>query len=268
MALRLDEAEQRSREIAAQERAARAEAEANQRDLERVTESRARLLRGFTHDVKNPLGAADGYLALVEERAYGEVPDKAREAVAKVRRSIGQALELIARLLEIARAEAGQLDIRRGSTDVGKLVHDVVDAFSAQAKAKAVDLDVKLPAESMTVDTDETRVRQILGNLVSNAVKYTPTGGHVVVSSTSASDAELQGRLAVVVSVVDDGPGIPNDKRSMLFKEFTRFDPKVADGAGVGLAISQRIAEALGGRITFESAGVHGSNFTLHLPIG
>ena len=267
IALRLDESEQRLREIAASERAARAAVEQKQRELEHVTESRTRLMRGFTHDVKNPLGAADGFLALVEERAYGDIPAKVRDAVAKVRQSIGQALELIRKLLDIARAEAGELEIQREETDVGKLASDVVDAFSAQAKAKDIALNVELPSMPCTVETDARRVRQILGNLVSNAVKYTPAGGHVVVRTVRLYDAALQGHLGVVVSVTDDGPGVPVEKRSMLFKEFTRIDPKVAEGAGVGLAISQKIAEALGGRITFEDSETQGSRFTLHVPI-
>jgi signal transduction histidine kinase len=268
LALRLDASEGRAREIAEQERIARSTAERNQEELERVTESRARLLRGFTHDVKNPLGAADGYLALVEERVYGEIPEKITAVVERVRRSIGQALELIGTLLDIARAEAGQLEIRRMQVDVREPVRDVVDAFAAQAEARDIALAGRLPSEPLLVHTDATRVRQVVGNLVSNAVKYTPSGGHVVVSADTRVDAGRHGRRSLAIVVEDNGPGIPSEKLPLLFKEFSRLDPLVADGAGVGLAISQKIAGALGGRIGFESREGGGSRFMLLLPLG
>jgi signal transduction histidine kinase len=268
LALRLDESEQRAREIAEQERSARDAAERHQRELERVTESRARLLRGFTHDVKNPLGAADGYLALVEDRIYGEIPEKASGAIAKVRKSIHQALELIKTLLEIARAEAGQLEIRSMEVDVRDPVRDVVEAFAGQARAKDISIRSELPPEAVVAYTDGTRVRQIVGNLVSNAVKYTPAGGRVVVRAATHSDAGQHGRRRVAVIVEDNGPGIPVEKVPALFKEFSRFDPGATDGAGVGLAISQKIAEALGGKIAYDSGEGGGSRFSLLLPIG
>ena len=261
LALRLDESERQARDIAIREQLARAE-------LERVTESRHRLLRGFTHDIKNPLGAADGFLVLVQDRVYGEMPEKARETVARVRRSIGQALELIGRLLDIARAEAGQLEIRRTQVDVRELVREVVDAFSAQARAKNIALTDDPDPEPIRAHTDGARVRQVVGNLVSNAVKYTPPGGHILVSANVTSDVASNGRRSVTVSVADDGPGMAPDKVPMLFKEFTRFDPGAAEGAGVGLAISQKIAEALGGRIIVETRENEGSKFTLQLPVG
>jgi signal transduction histidine kinase len=268
MALRLDESEQRARAIAEQERTARAAVERHQQELERVTESRARLLRGFTHDVKNPLGAADGYLALVEDRVYGEIPEQAASAVVRVRRSIGQALELIKALLDIARAEAGELEIRRAQLDVREAVRDVVEAFAAQAAAREIAITSQLPPEPLLAHTDGARVRQVVGNLVSNAVKYTPAGGHVIVCADTRADIVQNGRRSAAIVVDDDGPGIPAEKLPMLFKEFSRFDPQLAEGAGVGLAISQRIAAALGGRIAFENREGGGSQFTLILPLG
>ena len=274
LALRLDENQMRLRANALErerllesEHAARQIAEQRRSQLERVTESRGRLLRGFTHDVKNPLGAADGYLALLEDGLVGEVEERQRETISKVRRAIRHALELIAQLLDIARAENAQLQVHPQKTDVGEQVREVADAFEPQARAKGLDLEVKLPVESPLVNTDPTRLRQVVGNLVSNAIKYTPNGGHIEVNvakkhSESSSDGEQ-----VLVVVSDNGPGIPEDKLEILFMEFTRLDPNAAEGAGIGLAISQRIAEALGGEITVESKVGVGSTFALHLPV-
>ncbi|HEX4469974.1 MAG TPA: HAMP domain-containing sensor histidine kinase [Gemmatimonadaceae bacterium] len=274
LAVRLDDNERRLRANALErerlldsEHAARQDADQRRTQLERVTESRGRLLRGFTHDVKNPLGAADGYLALLEDGVLGQVEQRQRVTILKVRRAIRHALELIAQLLDIARAENAQLQVHPEKTDVGEQVREVADAFEPQARAKGLDLEVTLPAESPLVDTDPTRLRQIVGNLVSNAIKYTPSGGHIALNvekkrNVSSSDGEQ-----VLVVVSDDGPGIPEDKLQMLFLEFTRLDPNAAEGAGIGLAISQRIAEALGGEITVESKVGLGSTFALHLPV-
>jgi len=258
-------AEERER-LLENERSARAIAETRRSELERVTESRARLVRGFTHDVKNPLGAADGFLALLQEGVLGQVSEKQLGTIAKVRRAIGHALELIAHLLDIARAESGQLEIRRRKTDVGAQVWEVAEAFTPQAKSKRLDVDVALEPDLPLIDTDPTRVRQVVGNLISNAVKYTPPGGHIDIRASHSANGNAAHDREIIISVADNGPGIPADKQSALFTEFTRFDPGAAEGAGIGLAISQRIAQALGGEITVESNPGHGSTFALHLP--
>src|SRR5687768_12561900 len=102
-------------------------------ELERITESRTGLIRGFTHDIKNPLGAADGFLSLLTEGIYGDLTGQQNDSILKARRSIRSALDLIDHLLELARAEAGQLEIKRVRIDVRGLVSTIADAFRAQA---------------------------------------------------------------------------------------------------------------------------------------
>jgi signal transduction histidine kinase len=256
----------RYRALADSERAARETSEQRRTELERVTESRGRLLRGFTHDVKNPLSAADGYLSLLEDGLIGPLEEQQRNTIGRVRRSIRSALELIARLLDLARAETGQLELQWRLTDIKEEVRDVADAFLPQARAKSIAFAVELPADLPAVETDSARLRQVVGNLVSNAVKYTKPGGHVAIDAAVHRDGAAE-RPEVLVSVRDDGPGIPAEQLPRVFLEFTRFDASAAEGAGVGLAISQKIAEALGGRITVESTPGSGSTFVLHVPL-
>jgi signal transduction histidine kinase len=117
------------------------------------------------------------------------------------------------------------------------------------------------------IESDATRVRQILGNLFSNAVKYTDEGEvRAFVELRSGDGAHGKAGEWIAAAVVDTGPGIPAEKHRLLFQEFTRLDPGEKKGAGVGLAISQRIAHALGGEITAESEAGAGSTFTLWLP--
>lgn len=237
-------------------------------ERKRAMENRVRLVRGFTHDVKNPLGAADGFLALLEDAAIGGTLDSSQaDAVRRARRSIHRALELIGNVLELARAEAGEIEIRRGATNPVAVAEDIVNEFRAQAEEKGLSIDLTASVELPPIDSDSTRVRQILANLVSNAVKYTPRGGRIEIAVRDRSDADAPGpgRWAAI-DVRDNGPGIPAEQQRKLFEEFTRFDPSAAQGAGIGLSISRRLAHALGGSITVRSDVGAGSTFTLWIP--
>ncbi len=254
-------------------RESRAEAERRAREeamlrgqLERVMESRARLARGFSHDVKNPLGAADGHLQLLEEGIVNGLTPRQRESVGRARGSIEAALHLIDDLVELARTEAGRIEIERRPVDLGDLVREAAEDFRAPAEAKGLSLEVRIAGDIPETETDATRVRQILDNLLSNATKYTEEGGITLrVAVREWPGAPGPGRW-VAVGVSDSGPGIPEAEQRRLFEEFVRLEPGTRRGAGLGLAISQRLAGLLGGRLAVESAPGQGSTFTLWLP--
>jgi PAS domain S-box-containing protein len=238
-------------------------------ERKQIADSHERLIRGFTHDVKNPLGAADGYLSLLETGVLGPLSEVQTQSIRRARRSLHNALTLLSGLLEIERAEAGRLDIERGDVDLGAAVVETVEEFHAAAATKGLGTTCSVPegGEALVVRSDGARIRQILANLVSNAVKYTQMNGRVSIRARVAQPAEAPGAGAwVEVTVADNGPGIPLRKQSLVFREFTRFDPGAAAGSGIGLAISRRLARALGGDITFTSTPGSGSAFTLWLP--
>jgi signal transduction histidine kinase len=242
------------------------QARARQRALQQAAESRARLLRGFSHDVKNPLAAADGHAAILAE---GIVADREGqlESARRIRGSIRSALDLIDDLVELGRAEAGQLQIRSAPVHIGTLVASTDADFRAAAAAAGLTLETQIAPELPAIETDAARVRQVLGNLLSNAIKYTPRGGRIVLTVSSRDGR--RGRDSsrwVTIAVTDSGPGIPPDQRRRLFQEFTRLDPDATPGAGLGLAISQRIAWLLGAEISLASEVGVGSTFTLWLP--
>ena len=246
---------------------ARAAAEARREEVERVTASRARLIRGFTHDVKNPLGAADGFLALLEDGILGDLAPKQLESVRRVRRSIGAALGLIGYLLDLARAEAGQLEIHRDILDLGATAREVSEDFRAEADSKQLSLALdETGPESLTVCSDHARVRQVLSNLVSNAVKYTKPGGNIRIRVEPRPKPGAENGEWIAIDVADNGPGVAPEQQPRLFDEFARFDPGAAQGSGIGLAISERVARALEGAITVVSEVGVGSTFTLWLP--
>lgn len=253
--------------LVAEERRLREEAEARRDEIQRITESRARLMRGFSHDVKNPLGAADGYLQILELGIDDPLTPKQAERVASARRSIGAALSLIEDLLELARAESGRLTVEAEPVDLREVLADAVEQYRAQAENKGLSLEIEAPADLPPIVSDSARIRQVASNLLSNAVKFTERGGVIVrVERRADGDAPVPGPC-IAIHVRDTGPGIPADQQPLLFEEFARLrtggDRR---GAGIGLAISRRIARALGGEITVESEVGRGSTFTLWLP--
>ncbi|MBW3656402.1 MAG: PAS domain-containing sensor histidine kinase, partial [Gemmatimonadetes bacterium] len=228
----------------------------------RLQESKARLIRGFGHDVKNPLGAADGYAALLEDGIYGPMPEKQQQAVGRIRRSIGTALGLIRELVEFSKAEAGELNVEFQDVDLHTLLCEVAEDHRAAARTAGLVLEFDGLRSLPQVSADPVRVRQVLGNLLSNAIKYTPAGGSI--RMTARVCEEDGGGLEIAIE--DTGIGIPPEQQERLFQEFTRINPGATEGAGLGLAISRRIARALGGDITVKSAVGQGSTFTLRLP--
>ena len=236
-------------------------AEARRQELAAVVESKARFTRGISHDLKNPLGAIDGHAVLLEEEIHGPLTDAQRQSLGHIRRSVRSLLALIDDLLALARAETGELEVRTGPVDLNALVRDVADEHRASIIAAGLTLETFIPGSACNLTTDQTRVRQVLGNLISNARKFTPRGGRVSLTSTEDGD-----RAEVIVS--DTGPGIAAEHRDRLFREFSRLPGTVAPGAGLGLAIARRIAVLLGGELLLEPTPAEGgARFVLRLPL-
>lgn len=248
------------------------ESEQRREELSQVMESRARLIRGFSHDVKNPLGAADGHLALLEDGTLEPLQPQQAESVGRARASVRSALELIDQVVDLARMQAGRFQIERAPVDIRDLVREISAEYRAEAEAIGQSIVVDLSPEVPLIQSDPSRIRQILGNVVSNAVKYTPKGGQISLRAhrtKTAGEAQAPGPGEwLTVDVADTGPGIPEDQQEAIFGEFTRIDATRARGAGLGLTVSRRLAQLLGGDLTVESELGKGSTFTLWLPLG
>lgn len=259
--------EHRTRRYAVEAERRRQESEEALARLRRATESRARLVRGVTHDVKNPLSAALGYVELLEMEIKGPLSPAQALMVAGVRRSIDASLSIIGDLLDVARAEGGALAVNRVPVDVGALASRLCDDHRAMAEAASHTLELAVEGERIEVETDPERVSQVIGNLISNAIKYTPSPGRITLRVRPATDqADRPGRW-VAICVEDTGPGIPVGQRDSIFDEFTRL-PGAGEttGHGLGLAISRRIARLLDGDITVGDSPAGGAAFTLWIP--
>lgn len=244
------------------------EAEQRRAELEVATESRARLMRGVSHDLKNPLGAIDGYAALLEEEIKGPLAPEQKASITSIRRSVRSLLALIGDLVDLSKAEAGQLSVNLSTVDLSELVRDTVEDHRAAAQAAGLAVRFEAGDGLSATRTDPQRVRQVLGNLLSNATKYTPSGGRIVVRAEERTgDGRLPAGRWAAIDVIDTGPGIPADKLEEIFKEFSRLGTGVKSGAGLGLTIARRISQLLDGEITVASTVGKGSTFTLWLPI-
>jgi signal transduction histidine kinase len=235
--------------------------------LQHVMTSRSRLMRGFSHDVKNPIGAADGYAELLDEGIYGELNPEQRQSIARMRRCMRGALALIDDLHELGRAETGHLELSHEPVDVADLVRKLAEDYQATAEASGLRLVVSTATDVPSIETSRTRVRQIASNLLSNAIKYTNAGSvTLTVSHCSPAQSGESGEW-VLIEVADTGRGIAPDQLDYIFQEFGRISGTEKQGAGLGLAISRLLAQALGGKITVTSEVGRGSAFTLWLPV-
>jgi signal transduction histidine kinase len=217
-------------------------------------------VEGILHDVKNPLWVADAYLSLIEEGVIDPTSSGGAEAVARARQSIQSALGLLEDV--VAFSEVGELQLHPTQVDLRAIVYEVVETYAASARIRGLAFTTRILVRRPRVHTDPARVRQILSNLVSNAIKFTDRGGVEIVVDAETAPGR---RRAIVVRVVDSGCGIPPEKIGLLFREFSRLGSKKA-GTGLGLAISRYVADALGARLSVESTPGVGSSFTLSFP--
>jgi signal transduction histidine kinase len=242
------------------------EAERQRSEAEAVMQSKARLMRGVTHDLKNPLQAIDGHAQLLEDEILGGLTAPQRDSVVRVRRGVRTMLALIEDLLELARAESGQIALSLRRVQISDLVREAVDDYRPAAEARGLQLALSLDDALPEVSTDPNRVGQVLGNLLSNAVKYTPPGGHIAVRVGVSPPHRDGGERSVSIEVADNGPGSPREQLDSVFQEFYRLEGTNQPGAGLGLAIGRRVARLLGGDITADSERGAGARFTLWLP--
>lgn len=243
------------------------EAHDRRRVLERVIQSRSRLMRGFSHDVKNPIGAADGFAELLSMGMYGELSAPQQASIDRMRRNIRSALALIDDLHELSRAETGNIVLAPESVSLVDLVRGIGEEYHAAAVGRGLSLTVDVDLDIPPLLTDPARLRQVASNLLSNAIKYTDSGSVVVRARRQPDGPGGAGGDWVVIEFTDSGAGIPAERQDYIFEEFSRLGTGTSTGAGLGLAISRLVVQALGGQISVRSELGRGSTFTIWLPL-
>ncbi len=227
-----------------------------------ANDARGRLLAKVSHEIRTPL---NGVLGLTQSLLLQPLPAHISHDLDLIHQSGTGLVSLINDLLDLARAEAGKLDLHPAPVELVRLVHEVSGLHQAAAVQKGLELRVGGHALPMWVSTDEVRLRQVLGNLVANAVKFTDRG---VVSVTLTTGKDEGGLVEVKLAVEDTGRGISPDGLTKLFQPFTQAHADLAHvGSGLGLAISHELTRNLGGQLSATSTPGHGSTFTVTLSL-
>lgn len=243
------------REIRAHERTD-AELQAAKEKAEAANLAKTRYMAGISHELRTPLNAIYGFAQILENAP--DIPRQRHDAVQAIRRGSEHLAGLIENLLDISKIEAGRLEIHRDRIHLPSLIHQIAAIFEGKARDKGIDFGVTTTGRLPDwVDFDEKRLRQIVINLLSNAIRYTDRG-----SVTLRIDYRNE---VARIEVSDTGVGIPEADLARIWSPFERLSQKSGGGSGLGLTISKLLVEILGGEITVESTLGEGSSFFVRL---
>ncbi len=245
-------------------------------------------LANVSHELRTPLNSIIGFAEIMQETLAdrtGPMDDKRKRYAANIITSSRRLLELINDLLDLAKIEAGKMELRLSSVSVADTVEGLVTLIRPQAQKGGVELVVRVEPRLPLVETDPGKLQQILFNFLANAVKFTPDGGTVTLAAElprqrprpgatgpawGNGSAEVPDRGRVRFSVTDTGPGIAEEDQQRIFDKFTQLDPgvtKAHGGTGLGLTISRELAEMLSGELSVVSSPGRGATFSLTLPV-
>jgi signal transduction histidine kinase len=217
----------------------------------------------MSHELRTPLNAIGGYVQLILMEVQGPITNEQRQSLERVDRSQRHLLGLINDLLNLSRIEAGRVDYLSERVPLHELLQSVLPMVGPQMTAKALRCEEDVP--DLVARADREKVRQIVLNLLTNAVKFTPNGGTIRMSAESDG-----GNGRILLHVSDTGIGIPADMIDRVFEPFVQVNlrpSRISEGTGLGLAISRDLARGMGGELRLKSTLGAGSTFTLELPM-
>jgi signal transduction histidine kinase len=246
--------------------AARTELREAKERAEAANTAKSRFLATISHELRTPLNAVIGFSELLQDEVLGPLTGRQARAVRHTLQGGRHLLRLVNDVLDLSGIEAGRVTVRRTPINLTSILSECVDFFLEAGRKRGIDIEF-LPADDLD-DTawsgDEVRIKQILFNVLSNALKFTPDGGRIRMTARPEGDR-------AVISVADTGRGIRPEDMSRIFEVFEQADASYAreeSGMGIGLAVTRRLVELHNGRIRVESEGVDkGSTFHIELPL-
>ena len=238
------------------------EIEDKSRQLEIASQHKSEFLANMSHELRTPLNAIIGFSEVLSERMFGDINEKQAEYISDILQSGQHLLSLINDILDLSKIEAGRMELELSDFDLPSSIENTLTLVRERAVRRGIELGHTVDEHLGMVRADERRVKQVLLNLLSNALKFTPEGGRIDVR------AAVRDGMAEI-SVADTGVGISPEDQELVFEEFRQVGTaaKKVEGTGLGLAISRKFIEVHGGRIWVESQVGKGSTFAFTLPL-
>jgi signal transduction histidine kinase len=231
--------------------------------LSKANADKDRFLGMCAHDLRNPLSSIRGLAELMDEDAIGVLTTEQHEIIQTIHGASQSMLQLVNELLDVATIEGGHLKLDKHPTSITEIVERSVHLSNMEAAKKDSQVEMRRLEGDPMVDVDRNKMRQVVDNVISNAIKYSPKGS--VITVTIHADGGMAG-----FAVKDKGPGIPENERHMLFKDFGRLSAKPTGGeksTGLGLAICRKIVEAHKGTIVVNNLPEGGAEFLVSVPL-
>ena len=234
------------------------------RASEGSTNAKERALATLAHDIRSPLGAIDGYCSNLVDEIYGPINDAQRAALERVRMSGRHLLSLLDNVMDMVRLDAGVIDVPLDAVRCMDVARDATDMLTPAAEAKLQRLELAGDANTV-VTANHARIRQVLVNLIGNAVKFTPEHGSIMVA---VETRETENGPCGEIRVTDSGPGIARSEQASIFEAYYRSEGMSAlPGIGLGLAISRSLVVQMGGELVVDSEVGAGARFTIRFPV-
>lgn len=231
--------------------------------LKAMDKMKTKLITDLSHELRTPLAALKLYSELIQMSP----PEKHKDYIDQILQLIDHMTVLINNIIEVAKLEAGKVELMLKPLELNQFVKNTVEKHQGEAKKRSHQIEVRLSADNPTVMADSHRLEQVLDNLVCNAIRYTPDGGHITISTDIREEED---RLWGVIEVADNGIGIPEEELPHIFERFYRGEEarsRGVSGSGLGLSITKELVELHGGKIKVKSKVGEGSTFTVMLPL-
>ena len=238
------------------------ELEKRSAELEVASRHKSEFLASMSHELRTPLNAVLGFSEVLLARMFGELNERQEEYLRDIHGSGKHLLELLNEILDLSKVEAGQMELEYTTFELAPVLDHAASMLRERAGLKAIDIEVAADDDVGAVEADELKLKQVVINLLTNAVKFTSDGGSVVMRATRS------GSGVVTITVTDTGIGVPPEDRERIFESFQQGGrgPSREEGTGLGLTLSRRIVELLGGRMWLESEPGVGSTFGFSIP--
>lgn len=233
-------------------------------EAEKANQAKSEFLAKMSHDLRTPLNAIIGFSELLSDEVPGKINEEQKQCLYDILDSGKMLLTLIEDVLDLSRIEAGKIDLNFKSITLSDVTTSVYNTVKFILTSKKQRLDIRVPEDFPYVYTDEARIRQVILNLVSNSIKFTPERCEIRI------EAEIIDGDWCQITVADNGPGIRKEDQERLFEAFYQVKdeaPQTEHGTGLGLAIAKQLVEQHGGQIWVESEYGKGSKFTFTLPL-